>query len=194
MHKYWLIAKQEYLKRTSKRSFILGTFLVPLLIIVIIAVIIIVVERNQDTNPIGYVDHSKILEKEITPEADEDSVEVIPFDDQESALSALENGEIQGFYVVPSTYPEVLEVDLYYLEDWIDTSVQVDFDDYIRANVLPDGPTKVQHRLIEGVNLTVQSADGQREFGGEAGFIALLFPWIVAMFFFFTIIFVRCWC
>ena len=26
MHKYWLIAKQEYLKRTSKRSFILGTF------------------------------------------------------------------------------------------------------------------------------------------------------------------------
>ena len=187
MHKFWLVAKQEYLKRTAKRSFILGTLAIPLLIVIVIAVIIFVVERNKDTNPIGYVDYSGILSERIAPEPDDDSVEVVAFDDEESAMAALENGDIQGYYVIPNTYPEVLEVDLYYMDDWIDTSVQVDFDDYIRANVLPEGPNEIQHRLIEGPELTVQSADGEREFGGEAGFIVLLFPWIVAMFFFFTI-------
>jgi ABC-2 type transport system permease protein len=73
------------------------------------------------------------------------------------------------------------------MEDWIDSSVQTDFDDYIRANLLPDGPTNIQRRLIEGPELTIRSADGKREFGGEAGFIAILFPWLVAMFFFFSI-------
>ena len=67
MRKIWLVAKGEYLKRVAKRSFLLGTLLIPFVFIIIIGVTIFIIDREKNLDPIGYVDHSGILEHNQIP-------------------------------------------------------------------------------------------------------------------------------
>ena len=188
MHKFWLVAKQEFRNRTFKRSFIIGTMIIPVIITVIIGVTIIIVVRSQDDRPFGYVDDSGVLKNATMPNNDDETVEIIAFPNKESARIALEVEEIQGYYIIPKDYLKTLYVDLYYLEEAPETAILSDFDDYVRANIL-DGPlTKVQVRIIEGTTLTVQALNDNREFqDNETGIIIILLPLLIAMFFLFAV-------
>ncbi|MCJ7703338.1 MAG: ABC transporter permease [Anaerolineales bacterium] len=189
MLKLWLVAKQEYLKRVAKKSFIIGTLLIPILLGVIVGVTIFIIERDKNIQPFGIVDHSGLFEPTSGPvqfKNDED-IELIAFQAEESARSALEAGEIQAYHVIPENYLESQKVDLYYWDEYPDTSVLSTFDDYVRATLLPEGPDEIQNRIIEGTNLTLRSADGKRNFNQEIGFVAIIFPMAVAMFFFFAV-------
>ncbi len=187
MVKFWLIARQEYGKRVWRRSFWIGTLIIPVVFAVIMAVTILVIEMDRNREPIGFVDHSGLLSKAPTLPLEEDSVEIILYADETTARAALEAGEIQAYYVLPANYAESLEMEVYYLEDWPDGDAQQDFDNYIRAVLLPANPNPLQTRIIEGPELTLRSIDGQREFRGEAGFIAIFLPMIVAIFFVFAV-------
>ena len=90
MHKFWLVAKQEFRNRTFKRSFFIGTLIIPVIIALIIGVTIFVVERSIDDRPFGYVDYSGALANATNPKNDSTSVEIIAFKDEESARIALE--------------------------------------------------------------------------------------------------------
>lgn len=189
MLKLWLVAKQEYLKRVAKKSFIIGTLLIPILLGVIVGVTIFIIERDKNIQPFGIVDHSGLFESTSGPvqfKNDED-IELIAFQAEEGARSALEAGEIQAYHVIPENYLESQKVDLYYWDEYPDTSVLSTFDDYVRATLLPEGPDEIQNRIIEGTNLTLRSADGKRNFNQEIGFVAIIFPIAVAMFFFFAV-------
>jgi ABC-2 type transport system permease protein len=188
MHKFWLVVKQEYLIRVRKKSFIVGTLSFPLIFGIIIAVTIFIIERDKNTKPLGYVDHCGILTRGLLPELedDEEMIEMVAYPNQEIALTALEAGNIQAFQVIPENYLESHKVDLYYWEEYPDQSVLNDFNDFIRANLLPAESGEIQIRIIEGVNLTLQSADGTRKFNQESGFMTIVFPMAVAMFFVFT--------
>ena len=70
MRKIWLVAKSEYLKRVAKKSFLAGTLLIPIMFGVIIGVTIFIIERDKNTKPFGYVDHSSILASGLLPESD----------------------------------------------------------------------------------------------------------------------------
>jgi ABC-2 type transport system permease protein len=187
MYKLWLVAKSEYIKRVGKKSFIIGTFLIPIVFGVIIGITIYIIERDKNTKPFGYVDHSGILAEKLLPELDEEMVEIVHFPDEETALAALETGVIQGVLVVPANYLEKQKVDLYYWDEYPDASILKDFDDFVRASMLPEGPDEIQKRIIEGSDLTLQSADGKRKFDEEFGFISVIFPIIVSMFFIFAV-------
>ena len=189
MRKFWLIAKQEYLKRAQKRSFLIGTILIPLLFAAIIGVTIFVVEHNRNDLPFGYVDHSGLLAAGLLPklEEGEEMVEMRLFPDQETAMAALEAGEIQAFDIIPENFLQTRKVDLYYWDKYPDNSVLRDFDNFVRANLLPDGANPLQNRIIEGTKLTIESVDGKRTFNNELGFISVLFPMAVAMFFIFAV-------
>ena len=188
MHKFWLVVKQEYQKRVRKKSFIIGTLLFPIIFGIIIAVTIFIIDRDKNTKPLGYVDHSGVLARGLLPEleADEEMIEMVAFPNQDFALTALEAGEIQAFQVIPENYLESHKVDLYYLDEYPDQPVLNDFNDFVRANLLPAESGEIQKRIIEGVNLTLQSSDGTRKFTEESGFITVLFPMVVAMFFIFA--------
>jgi len=187
MSKFWLVAKSEYSKRVKKKSFLLGTFLIPIAFGVIIGITIFIIERDKDTKPFGYVDYSGVLDAKLLPELDREMIELIPFPDKVSALAALESGDIQAFHVLPVDFLEKQKVDLYYWDEYPDRSILQDFDDYVRANLLPDGPDQIQKRIIEGAKLTLQSEDGKRKFDEGVGFIAVLFPMVVSMFFIFAV-------
>ena len=187
MRKLWLVAKQEYIKRAAKRSFLIGTLLIPIVFGIIIGVTIFIIERGTDENPFGYVDHSGVLAAGIIPESEDEMIEMRAFPDEASAQAALETGEIQGYHVIPEDFLETLEVDLYYWDERPDRGVLAAFDDFVRANLLPNGPNALQQRIIEGTTLNISSADGSREFSEETGFFNVVFPLVAAMFFIFVV-------
>jgi len=188
MHKFWLVAKQEFRNRTFKRSFIIGTMIIPVMIAIIIGVTIFIIARSQDDRPFGYVDYSGVLENATMPNNDEAAVEIIPFPNDESAKTALEAEEIQGYHIIPEDYLKTLYVDLYYLEEAPEARVLRDFDDYIRANILGASPTAIQVRIIDGTTLTVQALNDNRKFhDNETGIIVIMLPLLIAMFFLFAV-------
>jgi len=188
MHKFWLVAKQEFHNRTFKRSFIIGTLVIPVMMAIIIGVTIFIAKRSVDDRPFGYVDNSGTLANATMPNNNIESVEIIAYPDEESAMSALEAEEIQGYHIIPEDYLNTLYVDLYYLEEAPSTEVLRDFDDYIRANILDSHPTALQLRIIEGTTLTVQAIGDNREFqDNDTGIIVIMMPLMIAMFFLFAV-------
>jgi len=184
MHKFWLVAKQEYRQRTFQRSFILGTLVIPMIIAIVIVATIIIVERTMDDRPFGYVDYSGALADAGMPKNDKETVEIIAFANETLANDALQAEEIQGYHVIPEDYLDSLYVDLYYLEEAPDSRVLRDFDDFVRVNILPGAPTATQKRIIEGTELTVRSINGAREFQDNGGgVITIMLPFAIAMFF-----------
>jgi ABC-2 type transport system permease protein len=189
MHNLWLVAKQEFRNRTFKRSFIIGTMIIPVMMALIIGVTIIIVERSLDKRPFGYVDYSGALTNAAMPNNDEPTVEIFAFSDEESARAALDAEEIQGYHVIPEDYLETLYVDLYYLEEAPERRVLIDFDDYVRANILESSPSATQYRIMDGTSLTVRSMNDAREFQDNAtGIIVVMLPLIIAMFFLFVVL------
>jgi ABC-2 type transport system permease protein len=186
MRNFWLVAKKEYLMRVKVRSFLLGILVVPGIFILIIGGTIIISNQQVSDLPFGYVDYSGLLSGNIV-QADDGLVPIIKYPDEIAAKEALEAEDIQGYHVIAQNYLETLEVDLYYLDERPDTEVLIAFDDYVRAHLLPSGPTKEQTRLIEGSELILRSSDGSREFRAGAGFLTLLFPLIVSVFFIFSV-------
>lgn len=188
MHNLWLVAKQEFRNRTFKRSFIVGTMIIPVMMAVIIGVTIFIVVQSLDERPLGYVDYSGTLADASMPDNEKHTVEIIAFASEENAQKALKAEDIQGYHVLAENYLETLYVDLYYLEEAPDSSVLRDFDDYVKANILDAPPTEIQFRIINGTNLTVRAMNDSREFhDNETGIIVVMLPIMIAMFFLFTI-------
>ena len=188
MQKFWLVAKREYRKMVRRRAFWVGTLGIPLLIVVIMAVSIAVAVGGRDDRPLGYVDYADILNPEVSLEAGEGNkvTEMQTFSDEAAATAALEAGEIQAFYVVPADYLQSPEVTLYYWDDSPGEAVQGDFKEFMQANLSADLPDDVRRLVLEGVSLTVRSADGRREASGE-DLVNLFMPFVAGVFFVFSV-------
>ena len=71
MNKIWLIIQREYLTRVKKKSFLLTTILVPIVIIGFYAAIIAVaVSDSTDKEKIGIIDQGNLFDGKIPPEKD----------------------------------------------------------------------------------------------------------------------------
>ncbi len=196
MAKAWLVARAEYLDQVRRRSFLVATLAVPLLILGIMAVSIIIAVRNdQDARPLGYVDQAGVLAPGLIPGAAEGDVILQPFATETEARSALEAGpagkppaasRIQGYYVLPPDYRQGAPAQLYYWDEAPTSDALAQFDRLLRLNLLSEQPEAVQKRLLAGVSLTLRSADGSRE-SGEDDFLNFLLPFFVGLFFVFIV-------
>lgn len=65
MNKTWLIIKREYLSRVRNKTFILSTFLTPLLFVGIIAAVAIITVKNSDKEVVAVVDNSGIFDQQV---------------------------------------------------------------------------------------------------------------------------------
>ncbi|HIE58269.1 MAG TPA: ABC transporter permease [Anaerolineales bacterium] len=180
MNKFWYLARQEYRNRVFRRSFILGTLVIPIIITVLLTAIIITAIVSVDRRPIGYVDYSGALDGASMPdiEGEKMQVDILAFPDESSADAALWNEEIQAYYVFPETYLTNPQVDLYFLEEPPDSVIVADFEDYLRYNLLPEHPTPEQLLLVRGFSLTVRSPDGSKEYQDEGAgfFVSIMMP------------------
>ena len=72
MQKLWLVARYEYLKAVRRRSFVLATLGVPLLIVAMVGVVSVLAMRTGVEGPVGYVDQSGVLASVPAPPVDQD--------------------------------------------------------------------------------------------------------------------------
>ena len=179
MAKWWLVARHEYLKITRKRSFVISTLAIPASIVIMLALVIGVIVLSMDRKPIGYVDRAGVLP--ARPTVSKDSIEFLAFADEPSARAALEQGQLQAYYVLAPDYLTSRAVQLVY---WDKTPgmAQSDFDDFIRQNLGTTLPAAAAQRLRDGFELTARSGDGRQEISGDS-FLSLMVPFFVGMFF-----------
>lgn len=100
MNKIWLVVKREYLTRVRKRSFIVMTFLTPILFAGLIgAMLWITVTEEGDTKFIGVVDHSGLGWSKLP---DTEGVDFTYLDGNlEEAKSNLINGRRDALLYIP---------------------------------------------------------------------------------------------
>ncbi|MCB8983359.1 MAG: ABC transporter permease [Ardenticatenaceae bacterium] len=188
MRNFWLLARHEYRKLVSKRSFLVGTLGFPLIIMMVMAAGIFIAIRGDQNTPIGYVDNAGLINTAVVPQTDEDEtlLPLRPFPNETAARQALTDQEIQVYFVIPADYRRTLQLDAYYWQDDPSSTVVSDFNAYLRANLASDYPASIRTRLVEGPDLVVRSADGSREFNSRNIF-SFFIPFIAAFFFIFVV-------
>ena len=189
MRNIWLVAKHEYRKVVRKKSFLLGTLGMPVLIVVVMVVSIFVALGQRGTQPLGYVDKAGVLSEAVTPPSrsgEKAPVTMLAFEDEAAARAALDAGDIQVYYVLPEDYVQSGRLQLFYLDKRPAEVVQDDFVDFLRANLLVNQPENVQQRLLAGTAVTFRAADGSREFDSENLFDFFM-PFVAAFFFIFAV-------
>lgn len=186
MPKLWLIAKHEYLRMVRRRSFLVGTLAVPVLMAVVVGIGVAVSVGTRDDRPLGYVDLAGVLDPGAWQSGGSGSVrrriEMRAFPSEDAARAALAGGAIQAFYVLPADYRASGAVALVYWDDPPSEAVQGQFADFVRDSLVAGLPEAVGRRAVEGLSLTVRAADGSREFNSR-NWIAFVLPMGAGVFF-----------
>ncbi len=197
MNKTWQVALHEYRKHVFNRRFVLGLLSVPLVILVLVGLVFLIFAMENNTMPIGYVDHSGLLTDPSTgsgqapvpapvPEPPDRPVPIVAFTTEADAQSALDAGKIQAYYVLPENYLTTGELRVVHVKD-IKSPARRQFYNFLAANLLKGTDPVIADRLVEGTQVTVQSADGKRSLSGDNWFSFLLpmiagIGFIIAMF------------
>lgn len=184
MHKLWLVAKHEYLRMVRRRSFLVGTLAVPALIAIVLGISIASSVGTRDDRPLGYVDLAGVVDAGAKPIAAGRGVQVEmrSFAGEAAARAALEEGAIQGFYVLPADYLSSGAVALFYWDDPPSDAVQGQFDDLLRGSLVAGLPEPEARLAARGLSLTVRASDGSREFSSR-NWIAFVLPFVAGVFF-----------
>lgn len=185
MRKFWRIFGHEYLRHVLRKRFLIGLLSVPVTLLVGFILIVIATAMSFNRDPVGYIDQSGILKVSSLPEAYQGLIhyEFQVFEDESAAREALAKEEIQAFFVLPENYLEDGEVFMFYLNEPT-SSVEEQFKNLIRLNLLEGQPEEVVQQVMRGPRLVTQSireAD-QSESSLMKMMYRMMMPWAVSGF------------
>ncbi len=139
MGKTWLVAKHEYWRHVTRRSFLWAALGLPLLFVAI-GVGAAWFFSSKEGEPVGVVDQSGMM---IQPESyiplDGDENHFVSFANRDAALAALEKDDVQAFIVVPASYLSSGEIELIHNGDTFD-GIYSDLEEYVRTSLLQNSP------------------------------------------------------
>ncbi|MHB8114108.1 MAG: hypothetical protein ACYDHA_11700, partial [Bellilinea sp.] len=108
MKKFWLVFKHEYLRHVLTKRFIFGILSVPFFVALSIGLGLLSVILGTDKRPVGIIDHSGVLAAPVIyPEKNDGPIPFTTFlffTDAKQSQAALDNREIQGYYVLEPDY------------------------------------------------------------------------------------------
>ncbi len=163
MSAFWLVAIYEYKRNVLRKGFLIALVSVPLWLLVAMGIGWIMVSIENDATPIGYVDHSGVLQRHIPAPPPEDSaykaVPIREYPDESAARAALDAEEIRGYYVLPADYLSGGAVTVVYRER-IREAAQRQFEAFVRVNLAGAYPPAVARRLLEGTQWEVIMLEG----------------------------------
>ena len=179
--KGWRVFVHEYRRHVLRRGFLFVVFGFPGLMILIIGGIILYFEA-QGNNPVGVVDEAgfAVDPADYDPGAN-DSAPFILYATEAEARQALADESIQAFLLLPASYIEDGEAQLYYHSDPYE-GIGSDIRAYLRAGWLVNSPPAVAQRFIEEP-LELRFNSLQTDGGGNA-FLGFLLPYITSLVFY----------
>lgn len=184
MRNLWLVAKAEYRRLVVRRSFVLATIGMPVFIGIVMAISILAGRGTVDDRPFGYVDRAGILA--AVDAQDAGPLQAIGYEDEAAARIALETGQIQAFYVVPTNYLRTGEVQQYYWSKAPQGRVNGQFRYMLSVALVAGQPPESRDALLRGVGVTLHSAEAGEEMGAREA-ARIILPLLVGMFFVFVV-------
>ena len=185
MKKFWLIFWQEYKRHVLRKRFILAILSMPFFVALMIGVGFLSVWLQYNNKPVGYVDSYQLLgNAQQLPIKEKQLFKPVPsiaFADEEQAAAAMEQGQIQAYFLFSENYMSTGEVTMTSLEK-AGSNAEDDFGDFVSYNLVKDMPKPVFERLTDGNNIIVRSLDGTREMG-EDNWMIIMLPMIAGILF-----------
>jgi ABC-2 type transport system permease protein len=184
MSKLFIIARHEFTRFARRKSFLLGTLALPLIIAVLVGVgALVSLTRHGEDVAIGYVDQAGLFSTgpEATERADGNE-NMVSFSDLDVALKALASESVAVVYLLPPSYRESGQASAYYMSRPPSPEVNSRFAVLLRGALVSDLPPDVQHRLLTGPEEVIALApDGAASKGLEPS--GLLVPIAIGIFF-----------
>jgi ABC-2 type transport system permease protein len=172
MKKVWTIIKHEYTRHVLRKRFVFALLSVPLWILISVGAGVLSGLLQTNPPPVGFVDHSGILEGIDLTSATDDQLELVefrPYSSEDAARQDLEKKKIQAYFVLPASYRESLDVDLVYIEE-PNQLVRSQFASLLRAGLLKDQDPRIAYRVLEGAQLEIQATQDKRTMAGGEWF------------------------
>lgn len=184
MAKLWRVARYAYRDMVRRRSFLIGTLGIPLLMVVVLVISIATSINSLEGLPLGYVDQAGVLDPGVPlpPNDGGPEIELRAFADEQAARAALEAGQIQAFVVLPADYVSSGRSIVYHTGEAPDELAWSRLADLVRANLVSGAAPQVQERLVEGFSSVTRSADGRREIGSN-NWLNFVLPMALGVFF-----------
>jgi len=185
MHKLLLIARREYLYNFKRRSFLFTAFGVPIFSFVMMFFVFNISENTATATgqmgQIGYVDEAGILADPVDkPE------EYVAFQSEDAARTALTDGQIGAYFVIPSDFMSAGGQVAAYAYDGIPSGIESQLEDFIKSNLSRRVPGDLPlARILDPMSkMTVVDVSSGGELDGADAFIGrFMVPFIFAFVF-----------
>jgi len=189
MSKLMRVAVHEFRTNVMKRSFLLALLSLPLFLTFSIGIGVIMESVNSSKKPVGFVDFAGVIQSLDMPwlDADAERIAVIRFAELDDAQSALQSGEIQGYFTIPADYLETGAVGLTIVDE-VSERARSQFSRLLRYNVVLASEPGMAVRITKGLDLIVQSPDGSRTYPEGGPPFSLTLPLIVSAGFVFVLL------
>jgi ABC-2 type transport system permease protein len=150
MNKTLLIFRHEFLHAIKRKGFIILTLIVPVLALIGIGVFQLVSTDEPplvETVTIGYVDEAFGFDQYTT----QGYIELVRFDTPGDAKTALINGDVSEYFVIPSDYLTTRVINRYTLERQLETppAITTAIKNFLTSNMLAGEVPPETVELIE---------------------------------------------
>ena len=185
MSKTWLIAQHHFLEEARKRTFLLVLLALPLFIAFAAGLGYLFSLLQSDHTPLGYVDPAGWL---TDPRADplDPDVTLVRFDSTAGAQQALEEGEVDAYYVLPASL-DARQAELIYFEPPPYSAART-VTDLVRRNRIAGQPAALVERAIAGARVTVRAGESDRVYPGGDPTLSHFLPLMAAGMFSFLVV------
>ena len=186
MKKIINVSKYEYLHHVSKPRFWLMLFGVPLAMLAIFAVSFLFTFLSFDQSPVAYIDRANLISQPQTlPESQNlfsITIPLLAYQDEAKARADVENGTLQGYFVIPSDFLSNYTINLF-ANKQVDSDVTSEIRSFIHENLLLR--TNIEHldRIEAGSVISLQSLDGSELSDGN-GMGRILVPILISVLYF----------
>jgi ABC-2 type transport system permease protein len=158
MKKTRLIFQHEFLHTIKRRGFIIMTLIVPVLALIGIGIFHLVSTISKppviETTTIGYIDEAGGFDQYTT----QGNIELVHFSTPDDAMSALINGNITEYFVIPPEYISTGTINRYTLEKQLETPpvIATVIKNFLTSNLLTGKvPPETIYRIEAPLNLVI---------------------------------------
>jgi len=158
MNKTLLIFRHEFLHAIKRKGFIIMTLIVPVLALLAIGVLQLVSITTMppvvETTTIGYVDEAGGFDQYTT----QGHIELVRFDTPDGAITALINGDVSEYFVIPPDYVSAGVINRYTLEKEVETPpvIATVIKNFLTSNLLSEKvPPETVYRIEAPLDLVV---------------------------------------